>query len=461
MVQQGLAAIGGIGQELCLFAATIILIGGISDIAIDLIWGLRAVWRRATVYRIHPRADATTLAPPKVPGRLAIFIPAWHEAEVIGPMLQTALKAVGNHNCTIYVGTYPNDAETIRAVRQIASPKLRIVIGARDGPTTKADNLNTMWRAMCADERGNGVRFKAVVLHDAEDIVHPGECGLFDSLIERFALVQIPVVPLPDLNSRWVGGHYLDEFADHHMKTIITREAIGAAVPSAGVGCAIARDMLDRVAANRGGMPFDADSLIEDYELGLRVSELGGRTAFVRLPERPGGASIAVHAHFPGTVEDAVKQKSRWIAGIGLAGWDRLGWRGGFAERWMRLDDRRPVLAAIVLLAAYTGSILYLLVAALSWLTRTDVPPPSTVMVNLFAACTCLLIWRLLLRAALVTHIYGWREGFRSIPRIFVANFIAVLATKRALGLYIRMRRDGIVRWDKTTHIFPSTGARR
>lgn len=461
VVQQGLAAIGGIGHEFGLFAATIILIGGISDTTIDLIWLLRGAWRRAYVYRVHPRADLATLAPPRMSGRLAVFVPAWREANVIGPMLHSALAAISDHDCYIYVGVYPNDKATSDAVRAIGSPKIRLVIGPRDGPTTKADNLNSMWRALCADEDTKGVRFKAIVLHDAEDLMHPGEYALFDSLIERFALVQIPVVPLPHPQSRWVGGHYLDEFADHHVKTIVAREAIGAGLPSAGVGCAFERDMLDRVAEIRGGAPFDADSLTEDYELGLRIGQLGGRAAFVRLPERSGGPVIAVRAYFPGTIEGAVRQKSRWIAGIGLAGWDRLGWHGGLAENWMRLDDRRAVLAALALFAAYLALALLLVSGAVGWATQTDPPPPSPALLLMMSVCGGILTWRLLLRAAIVTHIYGLREGVRSIPRVFVANFIAILAAWRAVSLYFRMRRDGIVHWDKTTHIFPVVDAPR
>ena len=66
---------------------------------------------------------------------------------------------------------------------------------------------------------------------------------------------------------------------------------------------------------------------------------------------RPGraGRSIATRAYFPATLDAAVAQKARWMTGIALAGWDRLGWSGGLAERWMRLRDRQSVLAALVL----------------------------------------------------------------------------------------------------------------
>jgi bacteriophage N4 adsorption protein B len=59
----------------------------------------------------------------------------------------------------------------------------------------------------------------------------------------------------------------------------------------------------------------------------------------------------------------------------------------------------------------------------------------------------------------LVARLYGWREGLRSIPRAVVANIIDMMAARRAVGLYLTARRDGVVRWDKTRHDFPADPA--
>ncbi|WP_183128840.1 hypothetical protein [Sphingomonas sp. PP-CE-3A-406] len=45
------------------------------------------------------------------------------------------------------------------------------------------------------------------------------------------------------------------------------RTALGAGMPLAGTGCAIAPEVLAMIAQARGGEPFDATSLTEDYEL--------------------------------------------------------------------------------------------------------------------------------------------------------------------------------------------------
>ena len=125
---------------------------------------------------------------------------------------------------------------------------LRLVIGPAPGPTSKADCLNRLWERMIEDEAAEGVRFKAVVLHDAEDVVHSAELGLFDALIERFDLVQLPVLPLVDPGSRFVGGHYIDEFAEAHGKELVVRAAIGAGLP---VGRRRLRDLARRAGRAR------------------------------------------------------------------------------------------------------------------------------------------------------------------------------------------------------------------
>lgn len=437
--QAALAVLDFALREIALFAALGFLLLGLGDLAVDLIWML---------LRRGPSATLADLPPPARPGRIAIFVPAWDEARVIAPMLGHALAAWSERDFAIYVGCYPNDGATIAAVRTVADRRVRLAIGPTLGPTTKADCLNRLWEAMRADEAAAGSRFKAVLLHDAEDVVHSAELELFDSLIERFDLVQIPVIPLVDRKSRFVAGHYGDEFAEAHGKALPVRQALGAAIPSAGVGCAIARDALDRLAAD--GLPFDADSLVEDYELGLR---LAGRSAFVRIAAAPGKGPIATRAYFPATIRAAVGQKSRWVQGIALAGWDRLGWRGGIAERWMRMRDRQSLLAALLLVAGYAAFLLWSLRAA-STLAGAAPLLISGTLCLLLLANGGVLAWRLAIRFGFVAACYGWREGLIAIPRIVVANWIAILAARRAVARHLG--GGGRARWSKTEHAFPA-----
>jgi len=440
-----------LAREIGLFAAAGFLILGASDLAIDLTWLVLRL-RRTFWLGVKP-ASVATLPAPERPGAIAIFIPAWDEAQVVGQMLGHALATFDHPDFRMYVGCYPNDPLTIAAVRRVEDERIRLVVGPIAGPTTKADCLNSIWAAMVEDEQAEGRQFKAVVLHDAEDVVHSAELKLFDSLIERFDLIQLPVVPLIDRKSRWIAGHYADEFAESHGKEMVVREALGAGLPSAGVGCAISRGALAMLAADRGE-PFDRISLTEDYELGLRLKTMGLRGAFVRLPGGPGGA-VATRGHFPATLSTAVAQKSRWIAGIALSGWDRLGWCGGPAERWMRLRDRQSLLAAVILFSAYVALVLSAPVASIALLIGHNVQLFTPISATMMEVATWLLLWRLVMRFAFVTYVYGWFEGLRSIPRVLVGNAIAMLAARRAVTRYLHGRRTGKATWGKTSHMFP------
>jgi len=445
------AAIDFLLREIGLFAAVGFLLLGLSDVAVDAVWLAQSGGRALRRYGPE-RTTADALGAPAAPGRIAMFVPAWDEAPVIARMLRHALAAFDGGDFRIYVGCYPNDPDTIVAVRSIVDPRLRLVIGPAPGPTTKADCLNRLWEAMLADEDSAGRRFKAVVLHDAEDVVHSAELRIFDLLTERHDLVQLPVLPLIDTRSRWIAGHYADEFVEAHVKGLVVRAAVGAALPSAGVGCAIARAALDRL-AERHGSPFDADSLTEDYELGLRLRQAGGRAIFVRMRAAPGRPVVATREYFPTTLAAAVSQKSRWMQGIALSGWERLGWSGGFAERWMRMRDRQSVLAALLLLAGYTAFLLWTLRTAATigfGLPPVLIPEPLRILLLINGG---LLAWRLAIRLVFVAHAYGWSEGLRAIPRTLVANLIAMLAARQAVARYAASRASA---WDKTEHVFPA-----
>lgn len=447
-----LALAGGMAHELALFAAIAFLIGGIDDLAVDLLWLGRAGWRRIT-----GRTAAPSLPAADRPGWLAVFVPAWDEDAVIGRMLAAALARFDHPDYRIYVGCYPNDPETIGAVEAVAArdKRVRPVIHRREGPTTKADCLNGIWQALLTDEAARGQRAKAIILHDAEDVVHPQELRLFDRLIEANAMVQIPVLPLAVPGSRWVSGHYLDEFAEAHGKQLVVREQLGAAVPAAGVGCAFERGMLDRIALGRHDGPFDADSLTEDYELGLRISALGGRGTFARLRSSD-GTLIATRAYFPATLDAAVRQKARWVTGIALLGWERLGWTDSLAESWMRMRDRRALLAALTIAVGYVAAFLAtgtLLAGTAAGKPHGEIGPGLALLINVNAA---LLVWRMLMRGLFVGNAHGWREGLTSIPRAAVANLIAILSAWRALSRYLAIKRGSAApRWDKTAHAFP------
>ncbi len=437
-------------HEMLLFAGVFFLIGAIDDFSIDLLW----IWLRLNGRANTPQFNGQHLATKPLAGLAAVFIPAWQEADVIGDTIAHALKAWPQNNMRLYVGCYSNDPETVAAVMRAAprDPRLRLVIHEREGPSTKADCLNRLYRALCTDEQRVGAKARMVVFHDAEDMVDPAALGLIDLTMDRAEFVQLPVLPLPQVKSRWIGSHYCEEFAEAHGKSLVVRGALGAAIPAAGVGCAVDRMALARLAAtHESRMPFASDSLTEDYELGLAVAANGGRCRFVRA-RREDGELIATRAFFPSRLDHVVRQKTRWVHGIALQGWDRLGWTARPAEIWMRLRDRRGPLTALVLLLAY----MLLALSALGWaasLMGYGQPMEMTLALKLLLAANFFsFVWRAMFRFGFAAREYGILEGVRAILRIPVANIIAIMAGRRALFAYVRSLAGHAPVWDKTPH---------
>ena len=440
--------LGHVEYELLLFCAVWFAIGALDELGIDVLW----LWLRLT------KRAQTGLTPDDVGAPLrgiaAVFVPAWNESAVVGAMLAHSLRVWPQAELRIYAACYRNDTKTLESMIAVArDPRLRIVIHDRSGPTTKADCLNRLYAALCEDERRCGFRARSVILHDAEDMVHPAGLALLDRALDDADFAQLPVRPEPQRRSRWIAGHYCDEFAESHAKAMVVRDWLGVGLPAAGVGCAFTRAIIEKIAARRGSSdPFAAECLTEDYECGLLIGEVGGSTRFLRARDAQGHL-VATREFFPASLGSSVRQKTRWLHGIAFQGWDRLGWRAHPLELWMRLRDRRGPLTAIVLAAAYLLIALFpsLLTARLMGLYEPEPLGPALsglLMLN-FAA----LLWRAGARALFTGREYGLAEGVMAVLRMPLANIIAIMAGRRAIGAYLASLRTGRVKWDHTIHI--------
>ena len=444
-------------HELLLFAGVFFLIGALDDILIDGLW----IWLKLKGKIDTPTVNRGQVISQPLNGPAAVFIPAWQEAAVIGDTIHHALKVWPQSGLRLYIGCYRNDPDTILAAMKAAAElgkvqdtRLRIVIHDCDGPSTKADCLNRLHQALRDDERRGGQLFASVLFHDAEDMVDPGALSLLDQAIADGAdFVQLPVEPLVQRHSRWLGSHYCEEFAEAHGKAMVVRDALGTAIPAAGVGCAVSRRTLHQLSLRRvDRTPFDAGSLTEDYELGLVVAQMGGRSRFIRA-RGDDGTFIATRAFFPAELPYVVRQKTRWVHGIAFQSWCRIGWKGGLLESWMRAHDRRGPLTALVLLVGYT---LLALTLVLWGATEAGLAPKlelSPFLKALIAVNFAAFIWRVSWRFGFTAQTYGWAEGLRAILRIPLTNVIAIMAGRRAVAAYARSLMGRRVRWDKTPHL--------
>lgn len=437
----------------------------LDDLIFDLMFWANAI-KRSRQLRKYGKLTVAKLRE-KPEQRVAIFIPCWKEFEVVDRMLDFACRSLEYRNYEIFVGVYPNDPQTIERVNYASQThaQVRAVINPIDGPTTKAQNLNAMFRAM-TDEEGTD-QFQIIVLHDTEDIIHPLSLLMYNYLMPAKEMVQLPVFPLERPWNKWTAWTYADEFAQNHLKDVIFREQIGGFVPSAGVGCAFSRPALEIVHATSEDL-FPSGTLTEDYQIALRLHTKGLKTIFVHQQLAATGkrhpataaAYVATRAYFPDTIKDAIKQKSRWVAGICFQAWHMTGWTGNFATRYGLYRDRKSIVANTLVLLAYIV-LMFTLVMVIWHAFDPNVYIPTVgdnhlvwAMLDFVLIMTLL---ELLQSAWFVAWVYGPLQGVLSIFRPPLAGFINGIATLRAGYAWYQSRRTGeAMKWSKTAHFFPT-----
>ena len=464
---------------LTIVVSVVFLLSGIDDLFIDICYVLRSLYRRLFVMpRYHPLREQDLLEFPEQP--IAVMIPAWDESAVSRPMLQNAIRALNYRNFHIFVGTYPNDPDTHREVEIVRAQydNVHRIVCPHDGPTNKADCLNWIYQGIKVFEKESGIQFEIFIMQDCEDVIHPLCYKLFNYLIPRKDMVQLPVHSLKRKWYEFTGGHYLDEFSQLHFKDLVVREYLNRGIPAAGVGCAFSRRTFKIVPEKNNNQPFSIDSLTEDYDFAFRLKEHGLKQVFVRFAitrtvMKPGFWTgkprqtkikelVCVREYFPASYRAAVRQKSRWVLGIALQGWANLGWRGDVWTKYMLFRDRKALLTNLVNLLGYLVVFSVLAIWMTLWLDPQSYRYPplleeGSVLWYVVIANACLLVERIALRAFCVQQLHGWQQAFFSIPRMVWGNVINFSATCRAISLYLRYLRTGkLISWDKTAHAFPS-----
>lgn len=454
---------------LAFITAVVFVISGFTDFFYDLYhigWVLRRMvlgskWSQLTLDRLKSREQQ----------KVAIFIAAWHEADVIAQTLINATRTIQYRNYDIFVGTYPNDLDTQREVDRVAEMDSRVhkVITPEEGPTNKASNLNHVFKAMLDYEKRHDRFFDMIVMHDSEDIIHPYSLLVYNYLIPRMEMVQIPVFPISRPLRQVTHWTYADEFAENHTKILRVREITGGFVPSAGVGTAFTKRAFQTLALQHQEV-FSPSSLTEDYQLGLQMNLRGMKAAFVNIKLQPNTQSektkdksicwVATRALFPTDFKKAVKQKTRWNIGIVLQSWEQSGWNGSLSVKWNLFQDRKALIATPINFIAYFVFLYFILYLLVNLFAQQPMPvliPKGTLLYTLVLIATGFMIWRSFNRAYAVQKVYGFWAAITSIPRVIWGNVINFFAILRAVWQYlINKFKQQEVDWDKTAHEFPA-----
>jgi len=440
--------------------AVALLISGIDDFIPILICVGRRLRHGKSAQSVSVSED--TDAKPATERRIAIFVPCWKESGVIGNMVRHNLATIRYRNFDFFLGVYPNDEATLAAAEQLAEvfQNVHVAECANPGPTSKADCLNWVYRRMLRFEEQHGGRFDTVVLHDAEDLIHPEALALINKERGDYAMVQVPVLPLATPLAEITHGVYCDEFAEFQTIDMRARQYSGSFVPSNGVGTGFAREILEKLATDRGDV-FDAESLTEDYEIGVYIHAQGYKQLFAPLA-RVNGEFVATREYFPRATRSAIRQRTRWVTGIALQCWERRGWQGNWRTRYWFWRDRKGLLAnPLSLLTNFL-----FVVGLLTWATAIAQHRPWVFAVQnptLIVLCWLTLglqCVRLSLRMLCVGRIFGFWFALAVPLRSFHGNLVNCCASLRALWRYTRARRQGnALVWLKTEHAYPTRDA--
>jgi bacteriophage N4 adsorption protein B len=438
--------------------ASVLLVSGLDD----LVPGLICLWhdflkRKRTAVRPGGQKSHTNER------RIAIFVPCWKESDVIANMVRHNLAAVRYRNYDFFLGVYPNDQPTVMVVRQLVSafPNVHIAECPHSGPTSKADCLNWVYRRMETFERERSIRFDTVVLHDAEDQIHPEALSVINRERIHNAMVQVPVLPLPTPLSDLTHGVYCDDFAEYQIVDMRARQLCRSFVPSNGVGTGFARHLLEQLGRERGGLVFDPTSLTEDYEIGVYIYRAGYSQVFTPLAKSTKGY-IATREYFPRRVYSAIRQRTRWVTGIGLQSWARDGWRGSLLCKYWFWRDRKGLLAnplsllTNMLFLAGLANWLEASILQHPWIFAVD-NPRTIALCWMTSALQCV---RLSMRMFYTGKLYGPAFALGVPVRQFHANYINCVASLRALWQYADARLHGHpLAWAKTEHAYPANAS--
>jgi adsorption protein B len=445
---------------LVLFAIWVLL-SGLDDLFLDLAclcrWFITAQLGRR---RIPAPTEAELACAPRK--RIAIFVPLWHEHNVIRHMIEHNLAAHGYDRCDFFVGVYPNDELTLAVARGLAArfPTVHLSVCPHDGPTSKADNLNWVFQRMLVFESERHVRFEIVVTHDAEDLMHPESLRWLNYYVPQFDMVQIPVLPLPTPWSELIHGVYCDEFAEYQSKELPVRQFLGGFLPSCGTGAGFSRNALDRLAAAYSGRIFEPKCLTEDYENGFRLHRLGCPQMFVPVMKR-NGAMVATRGYFPRRLRTAVKQRTRWMMGITLQSWELNGWRETLGQLYWFWRDRKGLVGSLVgpmanMVFLYSAGDWYVHGAA-GPAVRLILSDSSAWIRDTFIFSLALQAVNMAVRMRFTGRIYGWKFACATPVRAVLGNAINSLATVSAVYRYVLARWTGApLGWLKTEHAYPN-----
>lgn len=252
---------------------------------------------------------------------ITVLLPAHNEAEQIADTIESLLAQTRPPERIVVIADNCTDATVA-----IASTYPVTVMETVDNPHRKAGALNQGWAAYAQDA-------DLVFTMDADTVLAPDFFALADQAMasgEIGGACACPMLkPTPEDATAWGALLWRMGRLDFggYMR-ILCRWKMQPEVLF-GYGTILSGAALHAVAAERGGAPWDTDSIVEDYRLSLDLRRLGYRLAII-----PGALA---YTDAPVTIwgpQGLWRQRMRWAGGT----WQELareGWHPRTRKVWV------------------------------------------------------------------------------------------------------------------------------
>lgn len=321
-----------------------------------------------------------------------------------------------------------DDDETIQqakeAIAELGKDNIRLITFT-EGPRNKPNGLNRGLKAATKD---------VVCIFDAEDEPHTEIYHVINTVMIRDnADVVQSGVQLMNFKSTWFSAMNVLEYFFWFKSGLHCFTHSLNVTPLGGNTVFFKKHWLERI----GG--WDEATLTEDADVGIRLTILGAKIQIVY------DAKHATQEETPDTVEQFIKQRTRWCQGF---------YEIFFKGDWLRLPSMKQKITAIYILlnSLLQASIVFFLPVGLFIAATQQIPVP-------IALLSYVPIYLLLMQ--LVTNLVGIREFteaygqklpflFRLRMILFYYPFQLMLSVSAMRAIWRFLSNNSA--WEKTSH---------
>jgi len=385
---------------------------------------------------------------------VGVFVANWGEEDVLERMVEGNLARIAMPTVSLYLGVYPNDTGTRDVAMALAKKhpeRVRVIVNTLPGPTSKGQMLNEMFRQVYSAPEPPDL----AVLHDSEDVIDPRTFEVYAAYAADHDFIQVPVFSLSSAHRSLVAATYMDEFAERHTREMIVRNALGATIPSAGVGTCMTRRLVQHFVRVRDNVLMTG-CVTEDYILGVEAKRAGFKAAFAAISanERHGLDYVATREFFPRSLAASIKQKTRWVYGINFEATRKLGWAGDVWDRYFFLRDRKGAVTNFLPPVSLFLLMMFLFGGADPSATLPEVRDLLSFSVSVNMG---FLLLRYIVRVGACHRVYGIWDPVGIALRWPVALYVNMAAVWRAWKTYLGESEFGTrpIVWSKTVHEIP------